>query len=44
MSPMKVQTIDTHYTARAQIAAAYLLEDSGELAFIETNTSAARSS
>lgn len=34
----RVQTIDCDYTDRPEIAAAYLIEDAGEVAFIETNT------
>ena len=41
MSLPQIQTIDTHYTEQPEFAAAYLLEDRGELAFVETNTSAA---
>ena len=40
MSP-RVHTIDTNYTGRADFAAAYLLEDGEELAFVEANTNAA---
>jgi len=41
MSRAEVQTIDTHYTGEPEFAAAYLIEDAGEYAFVETNTSAA---
>lgn len=34
-----VRTIDTHYAGQDQVAAAYLLVDEGEAAFVETNTS-----
>ena len=41
MTLAEVTTIDTHYTGQPEFAAAYLIEDGGEWAFVETNTSAA---
>lgn len=36
---MRIRTIDCHYAGQEQVAAAYLLIDGDEAAFIETNTS-----
>ena len=38
---MTVTTIDCDYTGRPGIAAAYLVEDAGEVAFVEANTTPA---
>jgi len=39
--PATVRTIDCEYTDRPGIAAAYLIQDAGQAAFIETNTALA---
>lgn len=41
MTDNGVRTIDTHYAGQQKVAAAYLLVEDGEAAFIETNTSGA---
>jgi glyoxylase-like metal-dependent hydrolase (beta-lactamase superfamily II) len=41
MSPAEVHTIDTFYTGRPELAAAYLIEGGEGAAFVETNTTGA---